>query len=34
VQIIRNGDEVVQNTGGDENTGGEDWSGKLKCAGV
>ena len=34
VQIIRNGDELVQNTGGDENTDGEDWSGELQCAGV
>lgn len=34
VQIIRNGDELVQNTGGDENTGREDWSGELQCAGV
>ena len=32
VQIIQNGDELVQNTGKDENTGGDDWSGELLCA--
>ena len=34
VQIIRNRDELGQNTDGDENTGREDWSGELQCAGV
>ncbi len=34
VQIIRNGDELVQNTDKDENTGGDDWPGELQCVGV
>ncbi len=34
MQVIQSGDELVQNTGGDENTDREDWSGELQCAGV